>query len=63
MSSTPLLDTVNTPDELRGLEERQLAQLADELRTDTINSVALTGGHLGAGLGVVELTGYAHLHT
>ena len=60
MSSTPLLDTVNTPDELRGLEESQLAQLADELRTDTINSVALTGGHLGAGLGVVELTVAIH---
>ena len=60
MNSTPLLDTVNTPDELRGLEESQLAQLADELRTDTINSVALTGGHLGAGLGVVELTVAIH---
>ena len=60
MNSTPLLDTVNTPDELRGLEESQLAQLASELRTDTINSVALTGGHLGAGLGVVELTVAIH---
>ncbi len=60
MSSTPLLDTVKTPDELRGLGESQLAQLADELRTDTINSVALTGGHLGAGLGVVELTVAIH---
>ena len=55
-SSTPLLDAVRTPDELRALPERQLRQLADELRTETIDAVSVTGGHLGAGLGVVELT-------
>ncbi len=53
---TPLLDIVNKPSELRQLEKKQLKQLADELRTETISAVSETGGHLGAGLGVVELT-------
>jgi len=55
-STTPLLDTIKSPADLRSLDERQLAQIADELRAETINAVAVTGGHLGAGLGVVELT-------
>jgi 1-deoxy-D-xylulose-5-phosphate synthase len=55
-SKTPLLDLVKTPADLRGLERRQLRQLADELRQETIDAVATTGGHLGAGLGVIELT-------
>ncbi len=53
---TPLLDTVDTPKELRKLEDDQLPQLARELRDEMIDIVSLTGGHLGAGLGVVELT-------
>ncbi len=60
MSNTPLLDTVNTPVDLRKLDEGQLRQLADELRTETIDAVSLTGGHLGAGLGVIELTVAIH---
>jgi 1-deoxy-D-xylulose-5-phosphate synthase len=60
MSSTPLLDTISNPGDLRKLRESQLAQLADELRHETINAVSLTGGHLGAGLGVVELTVAIH---
>ena len=48
------------PDDLRRLEERQLRQLADELRQDTIESVSKTGGHLGASLGAVELTVGVH---
>ncbi len=59
-SKTPLLDLVNTPDDLRKLEEAQLRQLADELRRETIDAVAVTGGHLGAGLGVIELTVALH---
>jgi 1-deoxy-D-xylulose-5-phosphate synthase len=59
-SKTPLLDTVNTPGDLRRLEERQLMQLADELRSEMIDAVSVTGGHLGAGLGVVELTVALH---
>jgi 1-deoxy-D-xylulose-5-phosphate synthase len=59
-SKTPLLDLVNTPSELRKLEEGQLRQLADELRRETIDAVAVTGGHLGAGLGVIELTVALH---
>ena len=55
-SMTPLLDTINSPADLRRLNERQLQQVADELRAETISAVAVTGGHLGAGLGVVELT-------
>ena len=55
-SATPLLDMVNTPADLKLLAEDQLPQLADELRQETISAVSVTGGHLGAGLGVVELT-------
>ncbi len=53
---TPLLDTINDPADTRGLTTEQLKQLADELRRDTVRSVSITGGHLGASLGVVELT-------
>ena len=60
MSSTPLLDTIANPDDLRKLGANQLRQLVDELRYETINAVSLTGGHLGAGLGVVELTVAIH---
>ncbi|MEW6642198.1 MAG: 1-deoxy-D-xylulose-5-phosphate synthase [Pseudomonadota bacterium] len=59
-SQTPLLDAVKSPADLRKLKESQLTQLADELRTEMINAVAVTGGHLGAGLGVVELTVALH---
>ncbi len=59
-SKTPLLDKVRSPAELRRLEERQLPQLAAELRQETIDAVSVTGGHLGAGLGVVELTVALH---
>jgi len=59
-SKTPLLDSVKTPADVRGLEPRQLRQLADELRRETIDAVATTGGHLGAGLGVIELTVALH---
>ena len=57
---TPLLDTVNVPADLRRLKELELRQLADELRAETIDAVSMTGGHLGAGLGVVELTVAIH---
>src|SRR6187399_2197285 len=60
MSQTPLLDTLNGPDDLRRLPEASLRQVADELRSETISAVAATGGHLGAGLGVVELTVALH---
>ena len=60
MSQTPLLDTLDGPEELRRLPETALRQLADELRSETISAVAVTGGHLGAGLGVVELTVALH---
>jgi 1-deoxy-D-xylulose-5-phosphate synthase len=59
-SKTPLLDQVKTPADLRRLESEQLRQLADELRQETIDAVAMTGGHLGAGLGVIELTVALH---
>jgi 1-deoxy-D-xylulose-5-phosphate synthase len=59
-SATPLLDRVKVPSDLRALPPEQLPQLADELRRETINAVAKTGGHLGAGLGVVELTVALH---
>jgi 1-deoxy-D-xylulose-5-phosphate synthase len=59
-SKTPLLDHVRTPDELRALPEKDLRQVADELRHETIEAVSVTGGHLGAGLGVVELTVALH---
>ncbi len=57
---TPLLDTVKWPQDLRQLKQEQLQQLADELRAETIDAVSVTGGHLGAGLGVVELTVALH---
>lgn len=59
-SKTPLLDTINTPDELRKLQPAQMKQVADELRAEVIDAVSVTGGHLGAGLGVVELTVAIH---
>jgi 1-deoxy-D-xylulose-5-phosphate synthase len=58
--STPLLDRVQTPEDLRLLNPADLKQLADELRQETISAVSVTGGHLGAGLGVVELTVALH---
>ncbi len=57
---TPLLDKVTLPSDLRKLERSQLRQLADELRAETIDAVSTTGGHLGSGLGVVELTVALH---
>jgi 1-deoxy-D-xylulose-5-phosphate synthase len=57
---TPLLDKVDTPDDLRRLPPEQLRQLADELRAEMISAVGVTGGHLGSGLGVVELTVAIH---
>src|SRR5246127_1955673 len=60
MPHTPLLDCVKTPADTRDLSMVQLKQLADELRTETIDAVSTTGGHLGAGLGVVELTVALH---
>ncbi len=59
-SKTPLLDQIKIPQDLRRLEPTQLRQLADELRRETIDAVAVTGGHLGAGLGVIELTVALH---
>ena len=59
-SKTPLLDQCPTPEDLRRLDQSQLRQLADELRQETIDAVSITGGHLGAGLGVVELTVALH---
>src|SRR5579872_3411298 len=59
-SATPLLDTVAVPADIRRLKPDQLRQLADELRQETISAVSVTGGHLGAGLGVVELTVALH---
>jgi 1-deoxy-D-xylulose-5-phosphate synthase len=58
--STPLLDQIDSPASLRKLKESDLTQLADELRAETISAVSVTGGHLGAGLGVVELTVALH---
>jgi 1-deoxy-D-xylulose-5-phosphate synthase len=58
--NTPLLDQVPDPAALRRLDDAQLRQLADELRAETIDAVSVTGGHLGAGLGVVELTVALH---
>jgi 1-deoxy-D-xylulose-5-phosphate synthase len=60
MPETPLLDTVQSPADTRDLSLAQLKQLADELRAETIDAVSHTGGHLGAGLGVVELTVALH---
>jgi len=59
-SKTPLLDLIKTPADVRRLESSQLRQLADELRQETVDAVAVTGGHLGAGLGVIELTVALH---
>src|SRR5262245_37013081 len=59
-SKTPLLDRVKTPADLRAIPEKDLRQLVDELRQETIDVVSVTGGHLGAGLGVVELTVALH---
>ncbi len=59
-SKTPLLDRIHTPHDLRRLDASQLRQVADELRAEVIDAVAVTGGHLGAGLGVVELTVALH---
>ncbi len=59
-SKTPLLDTIQDPYDLRALPETSLRQVADELREETISAVSVTGGHLGAGLGVVELTVALH---
>ena len=57
---TPLLDAIATPADLRKLDESQLRTLAEELRAETIDAVSVTGGHLGAGLGVIELTTALH---
>ena len=57
---TPLLDTISGPADLKGLSHDQLAQLAEEVRAEMISAVSVTGGHLGAGLGVVELTVALH---
>jgi 1-deoxy-D-xylulose-5-phosphate synthase len=59
-SKTPLLDQIRTPEDLRRFEPARLREIADELRHDLINAVSKTGGHLGAGLGVVELTVALH---
>ena len=59
-SKTPLLDRVRIPEDLRALPEGDLRALADQLRIETIDAVSVTGGHLGAGLGVVELTVALH---
>ncbi len=58
--NTPTLDRVSLPVDLKGLSDAELARLADELRAETISAVSQTGGHLGAGLGVVELTVALH---
>ena len=60
MVDTPLLDTVKFPADMRGFTREQVKQLADEVRTEVIDAVSVTGGHLGAGLGVVELTVAIH---
>jgi 1-deoxy-D-xylulose-5-phosphate synthase len=60
MSKTPLLDRVHVPADMRNFSISELKQLADELRQETISAVSVTGGHLGAGLGVVELTVAVH---
>ncbi len=58
--NTPLLDLVSRPADLKQFSDAQLCQVADELRAETISAVSVTGGHLGAGLGVVELTTALH---
>jgi 1-deoxy-D-xylulose-5-phosphate synthase len=59
-SKTPLLDRVNGPGDIKAFSARELQQLADEVRKEMIDAVSITGGHLGAGLGVVELTVVLH---
>ncbi|HYZ47711.1 MAG TPA: 1-deoxy-D-xylulose-5-phosphate synthase N-terminal domain-containing protein, partial [Sphingomonas sp.] len=59
-TETPLLDRVSYPADLRELPPGELRQLADELRAEMVSAVSVTGGHLGAGLGVVELTVALH---
>src|SRR5437660_3088397 len=59
-AETKLLDAIHNPADLRRLKESELRELADELRAETISAVSVTGGHLGAGLGVVELTVALH---
>ena len=59
-SKTPLLDQINAPEDLRKLQTQQLQQVAAELRRETVDAVSVTGGHLGAGLGVIELTVALH---
>ncbi|WP_415922297.1 1-deoxy-D-xylulose-5-phosphate synthase [Tateyamaria sp. SN6-1] len=58
--ATPLLDTIQRPADLKHLSDAQLRQVADEVRAETVSAVSVTGGHLGAGLGVVELTVALH---
>ena len=58
--STPILDSVHVPADMKQLTDAELHQLAEELRAETISAVSVTGGHLGAGLGVVELTVALH---
>ena len=55
-TNTPLLDNINFPKDLRKLPKNKLEDLASELRNETIDAVSVTGGHLGASLGVIELT-------
>ena len=57
---TPLLDKILVPADMKHLSDQELSRLADELRAETISAVSETGGHLGAGLGVVELTVALH---
>ena len=57
---TPLLDRITLPSDLKSFDDHDLRQVADELRSETISAVSVTGGHLGAGLGVVELTVALH---
>lgn len=60
MTQTPLLDAIGDLDDLRALPDAQLPELADQLRAETVSAVSVTGGHLGASLGVVELTVALH---
>lgn len=60
MPITPLLDRINRPADMKGLTDHELTQLAGEVRAETVSAVSVTGGHLGAGLGVVELTVALH---
>ncbi|MEO0792971.1 MAG: 1-deoxy-D-xylulose-5-phosphate synthase [Pseudomonadota bacterium] len=60
LPETPILDTIRLPSDLRKIDEKDLQQVADEVRSETVSAVSVTGGHLGAGLGVVELTVALH---